>query len=413
MVRTRSWTWRLWLPLVLGLLVAVAIPGSASAASDTPYDFHAWRGVLAFGGGTLDGGAMVSFEHGGSLTLRKGATEGSWTSQVYKPGVPVSQLVSSWQATTPPGSWIETHLSVHIGSHWSKWFVMGKWAFDSSTIKRTSVSGQTDADGDVSVDTYLSNAGQTADAYRLQEVLHSTDGVADPTVRQVAATASDPHTPSLTPSPTTMTSTVDLGVPSYSQDVHAGEYPQYDGGGEAWCSPTSTEMVVEYWHRGPSKQDVASLPPDPVFDQHGRVDGSVDWAAIHTYDLDYAGAGNWPFNAAYASAYGLDGSVRQFDSLQGLERWVKRGVPVVTSISWNNNSSDPSKHLDGASIAATPGHLMVVRGFTKTGDVIANDPASPTDAAVRHVYKRNQFEYRWQSASTGMTYLIKPYWITG
>jgi hypothetical protein len=54
-----------------------------------------------------------------------------------------------------------------------------------------------------------------------------------------------------------------------------------------------------------------------------------------------------------------------------------------------------------------------VRGFTASGDVIANDPASPTDASVRHVYRRDQFERDWLNASAGIVYLIKPYWITG
>ena len=40
---------------------------------------------------------------------------------------------------------------------------------------------------------------------------------------------------------------VDLGVPQYSQEIHHGDFPQYDNGGEAWCSPTSTSMVVAYW----------------------------------------------------------------------------------------------------------------------------------------------------------------------
>ena len=84
-------------------------------------------------------------------------------------------------------------------------------------------------------------------------------------------------------------------------------------------------------------------------------------------------------------------------------------VPIVVSINWDNTSPDPTKHLDGASIEKTGGHLMVVRGFTATGDVIANDPASPDDASVRHVYRRDQFEYRWQAASAGATYVIKPY----
>lgn len=38
---------------------------------------------------------------------------------------------------------------------------------------------------------------------------------------------------------------------------------------------------------------------------------------------------------------------------------------------------------------------MCVVGFTEDGDVIANDPASADDAAVRHVYKRSQFETIW------------------
>ena len=39
----------------------------------------------------------------------------------------------------------------------------------------------------------------------------------------------------------------DLAVPQYSQEIHHGDFPQYDNGGEAWCSPTSTSMVVSYW----------------------------------------------------------------------------------------------------------------------------------------------------------------------
>jgi hypothetical protein len=135
------------------------------------------------------------------------------------------------------------------------------------------------------------------------------------------------------------------------------------------------------------------------------VDGTVDWAAVHTYDYHYQGTGNWPFNTAYAAHYGLDASVRQYADLRGVERWIKRGVPVVVSIAWNK--------MDGADIKKTNGHLLVVRGFTAGGDVIVNDPASPDDASVRHVYQRDQFEYNWLSASNGIVYVIKPYSIPG
>jgi hypothetical protein len=51
---------------------------------------------------------------------------------------------------------------------------------------------------------------------------------------------------------------------------------------------------------------------------------------------------------------------------------------------------------------------MVVRGFTASGDVIANDPASPDNASVRRVYKRAQLERNWLRASHGATYVIGP-----
>jgi hypothetical protein len=51
---------------------------------------------------------------------------------------------------------------------------------------------------------------------------------------------------------------------------------------------------------------------------------------------------------------------------------------------------------------------MVIGGFTETGDVIAYDPASPTDADVRHVYDREQFERAWIPASGGIVYVVRP-----
>ncbi len=38
---------------------------------------------------------------------------------------------------------------------------------------------------------------------------------------------------------------------------------------------------------------------------------------------------------------------------------------------------------------------MTVIGFTREGDVIANDPASPDNRAVRRVYRRREFENIW------------------
>ena len=49
---------------------------------------------------------------------------------------------------------------------------------------------------------------------------------------------------------------------------------------------------------------------------------------------------------------------------------------------------------------------MVIVGFTKTGDVVVNDPAASTRAGVRRTYDRGQFENAWIPRSGGLVYVI-------
>jgi hypothetical protein len=189
---------------------------------------------------------------------------------------------------------------------------------------------------------------------------------------------------------------VELAVPPLSQEVHARQYPQWGGGGEAWCSPTSTEMVVEFWGRGPSADDLAWVDPN-------YADPSVDFAARSTYDAAYRGTGNWPFNTAYAARFGLEAFVTQLRSLAEAEAFVRAGIPVVASI-----ASRPGE-LDGFLFSGgTNGHLVVVIGFDADGNPIVNDPASRSDTTVRRVYDRTQFERVWLRGSGGTAYIIHP-----
>jgi hypothetical protein len=83
-------------------------------------------------------------------------------------------------------------------------------------------------------------------------------------------------------------------------------------------------------------------------------------------------------------------------------------VPVVASIAWNNTDTATDNDLSGAPIPKSGGHLLVVSGFTRRGDVIVADPAAATNATVRRTYARAQFERNWLNASTGTTYVIQP-----
>jgi hypothetical protein len=188
----------------------------------------------------------------------------------------------------------------------------------------------------------------------------------------------------------------ELAVPPFSQELHRGHYPQWDNGGEAWCSPTSTSMVLGYWGSGPSAADTAWVDPP--------VDPQVDYAARNVFDYPYDGAGNWPFNTAYASRFGLEGFVTRLRSLAEAESFLASGIPLVVSVSFKEGK------LDGAGYS-TNGHLLVIRGFTRSGDVIVNDPAShliADDTRVRVIYDREQFENTWVPHSGGIVYVIHP-----
>jgi hypothetical protein len=56
----------------------------------------------------------------------------------------------------------------------------------------------------------------------------------------------------------------------------------------------------------------------------------------------------------------------------------------------------------------TIGHLVVIVGFDALGNPIVNDPAAWSDASVRRVYDRAQFERAWLRGSAGTVYIIHP-----
>jgi hypothetical protein len=393
--------------------LAVALPSTASAAKiesgHADIAYHDWTTSADFTGGTASGvttsGDVLRFGSAtGSMTYDDqgfgfpSATYDSatWTSPVHATGFGLTELVASWNADTPAGTWIEVQMrGTTNAGNLTKWYVMGRWASGDADIHRTSLGGQGDTDGTIAIDTFLSRKGVTLTDYQLRVTLLRRPGTtAGPTVRSVSAFASAlPDDKRVAVSPVGPVAGIELAVPRYSQDSHLGHHPEFDGGGEAWCSPTSTQMVVEYY--GPYPTDLAWVEPHP------HDSPSVDHAARFTYDYHYGGTGNWPFNTAYAASYGLDAFVTQLRSLAEAERFIAAGIPLTVSVSFK------SSELGGAGYS-TNGHLMNIVGFTPGGDVIANDPVSPDNAGVRRVYDRAQFENVWipASRSGGIAYVV-------
>lgn len=395
--------------LLILLILATLVPmAAAKAAGGGAYQtgFTRWRAANnAFTGWTLSGvrinaSGELEFQQttatagtdpyapgaysGGNYYNGGSFFVGEATSPIIATAFNYKEAIASWNAVTPAGSWVEIQFRAQYGTTWSKWYSLGIWASDSSTITRHSVNGQGDTNGTVYTDTFASLTKKTAtNKFQLKLRLFSANGSAIARVRNASVAYSTTAPSSATASAGTPSRWNTLiNVPECSQMVYAD-------GGEVWCSPTSTSMVLAYWNN-----DTGACEP--------RVRAAVSGV----YDRIYNGHGNWPFNTAYAATQGYEAYVARFTNMNKVEEYVAAGVPVVASIAWGNGQ------LTGAPIPSSAGHLLVIVGFDAAGNPIVNDPAAATDADVTRTYLRSEFEPLWLTKSGGTVYLIYPQGMT-
>ena len=149
------------------------------------------------------------------------------------------------------------------------------------------------------------------------------------------------------------------------------------------CSPTSLSMVLAHWGHEISPADLAAR----VYD--------------HGADL----YGNWSFNVAAASSFGLQATVCRLSSMQELEAWLRAGVPLVLSHRYAKGE------LSHAAVGETVGHLIAAVGIDPAGDVWVHDPAGlpgDADSPVRRVYKRAELATTWLTNGDGVCYVVHP-----
>ncbi|MET7283435.1 peptidase C39 family protein [Kribbella sp. NPDC005582] len=406
--------------LIAGVVVlsSAVLPSEAvKVAPLRQIAFHTWTSDADFlagahSGTTVTDGSLTFGQATGSTAYvdpfgdgsAKSYDQASWVSPPVSTGFGATELIASWNATTPPGTWVEVSMSgkTNLGTT-TKWYVLGRWTGGDDTaagdIHRTSVPSQGDTDGRVAVDTFVAAKDRWVDRWQLKVTLYRLTGSSQaPLVRSVGAVSSRlPADKKVAVSPLGGAEGVVLDVPTYSQETHIGHYPQWDNGGEAWCSATSTAMVLDYYGAGPTAAETSWVDP-------ADADPQVDHSARHVFDYAYDGAGNWPFNTAYAGSRGLDAFVTRLRSLTEAEQFIKAGIPLVASLSFKKGD------LPGAGYG-TNGHLMVIVGFAPNGDVVVNDPASHLIASndqVRTTYDREAFENAWVPHSGGLVYVIHP-----
>ncbi len=386
------------------LLTDPVAPERARLAASSAVGQHGFKQVTtsaAFAAGSNEGTRVA----GGSVTIAKpiGTTSfggrkwayARWTSGWVSPGHAFTELVPTWNVVTPPSTFVRVQARVRSSAgKLSGWKTMASWSTRDAGFRRTSSTSQRDTVASVSTDTLVAASGVRLSGYQLRVLpMRATTTTATPTVRSVQAVASLPSA-TLPATSKRAYGAKTLAVPRYSQMTHRGQYPQYGGGGQAWCSPTSLSMILGYYRSLPSASNyswVSKKYADPWVDHVARV----------VYDYGYRGAGNWAFNTAYAANLTHDAFVTRLRNLREAERFIAAGIPVAASISFSRGQ------LSGAPISATAGHLVVIVGFTAKGDVVVNDPAAPNNSTVRRTYARGQFERAWLRKSSGTVYVVR------
>ena len=370
----------------------------AAIGSDRKITLTRWDSSRQWRRGAMAGTAVrqgrLSFDRPVASTTAGGTSYdvARWTSPWVGAGYDFTELIASWSGRTPKDSWIEVRVRGRGGSHGrTSWDVLGRWASGDRHLQRGTVSGQSDDGTSVAVDTWRTSG---LPGYQIRVLLARRAGASyRPSLDLATAmTSRVPASAGATSRPGAARGTV-LRVPSFSQMVHRGHYPRWGSGGEAWCSPTSTSMVLAYYDRLPPPRRYGWVPD-------GHTDPWVDHAARMTYDHAYDGTGNWPFNTAYAAPLAGKAFVTRLRSVREAERFLAAGIPLVLSIAF-----EPGQ-LDGAPISSSDGHLLVLVGVRANGNVVVNDPAADTRGRVRRTYDRSQLERLWLEASAGLAYVI-------
>ena len=374
----------------------------AAAPAPAQHSFRHLTTGAAFRAGAQEGtrvrgGSLKMASPRGRLTFagRRWAWT-RWTSPWMDAGQTFTRLIPSWNVATPARTMVLVQARVHSTSgQVSGWKLVGAWSSRDAKIRRTSGGRQADRVAQMSTDTLVASRGVALNRYQLRILpLRRPASTASPVVRALHAAASRPSSLLPTTSRPLLHTAKVLNVPRYSQMTHRGHYPRWGGGGQAWCSPTSLAMILGYYRR---------LPAGPSYAWVGRRHTApwVDHVARAVFDYGYDGAGNWAFNTAYAALRTGDAFVTRLVNLREAERFIAAGIPLAASIGFARGQ------LSGAPISSTSGHLVVIAGFTKNGDVVVNDPAASSSASVRRTYDRAQFERAWLRNSSGTVYVVR------
>jgi hypothetical protein len=305
----------------------------------------------------------------------KGATETVLTSPVISPHIAFNQVIVSWNVELPQNAYliVEGRAIYDEHSAATKYYNLGHWSTNPAQHPRQSVSGQSDADGDVSTDTLILR--RLANKIQIRLTL---GGSGVNVLKFLGITLTDTNA-----APTQLPPNRE----AWGKLIPVIERTQmaYPNGGQL-CSPTTVSMLMNHWAQALKRPE---------------LDRSVPEIVDAIYDSQWKGTGNWPFNMAYAGSFpAMRAYATRMSDISELEAWIAKGIPVGLSVDYDRLR---------AKGRGTNGHLVVLVGFTNEGDAIINDPG--TTLHVRKTFPRKHLIDAW-SNSRNAVYLIYPESVT-
>lgn len=312
--------------------------------------------------------AWKGFSPSDIATLRASRTDlevapgGSFISPRFSPTRPFRESIASWNLDVGEGGGAILELAVGSGpdptrSHWMRIGVVGALP---ASVASEGVPASTPDGGRIDVDIFRGDSDVTFAELRIRAFIQPVvvrSLVLIATRREEPATNGDAGSQDAAVAATERR----LPVPFRSQQVEAASLRA------RICSPTSVSMVMQYRGVHLTTAEVA-----------GRV-----------FDRDHDLYGNWPRNVQAAHEAGLRGYVARISSWAQVEALIAADVPLVISIAVKEGQ------LGGAPYTSTAGHLLVLTGFSKDGDVHVNDPAAHDASAGVTTYRRAELEVVW------------------
>lgn len=370
---------------MLHVLIAVTLPALMAQPPTPPPSTQ----------NTLGGGPLVAHEllmvhdrNAGIVGFKPSDASTSpdiqcWLSGPIRSPIPFDELIPSWNLRTFQdfGACVELRVGRLREDRWSAWYTFASSKAPAASRPVASSAVTRDDFGAVRTD-YLVCAAP-CDAVEIRITAHAPALKGQPTfsIERVSLALSN-TTGDRSSKRTTRTKpkhydaaayTKRLPVPFMSQHVTVADMK-----GNV-CSPTSLAMVLAY---------------------RGVKDITPEKAARAAYDPVHQIYGNWPANVQAAFSFGIPGYIKRFATWDEVEAAIAGGQPIIASI------RDPDGRLRGTPYGTTIGHLLVICGFDKDGNVLVNDPAGRDAIHGQLTYDRKQFEAAWFGAG-GVAYILE------